>query len=148
MGDMGNQSLQEPFEGAPTIGAQEFVDLHWAHKTTTFATLGETLAFTGSTKWEAEWNETSLRLQWDWMFEPYFQRPFTMDMQPRSNAVFAPSDFVDHPLPVAQRTKTLRAAIDKIDWGPLVLEELFKQDAELKGRIEALLKGFGAAPGE
>lgn len=147
MGDMENQSLQDQFDEAPTIGAQEFVDLHWVHKSTTFATLGETLAYTGSTQWEARWNEMRLRLQWDWSFEPYFQRPFTMDMQPRSNAVFAQGDFVDHALPVAQRIKTLRSAIDAIDWGQAVLDELYKKDAELKERIETMLRVLGAAPG-
>jgi hypothetical protein len=146
--DMGSQAFQDQFEGVPTIGAREFVDLHWAHRTTTFATLGETLAYTGSTQWEAVWNEMRLRLQWEWSFEPYFQRPFTMDMQPRSNAVFAPDDFVDHLLPVAHRIKTLRVAIDRIDWEQCVLNELYKQDAELKGRVEALFKGLGTPPGD
>lgn len=147
MADMGNQALQDQFEGVPTIGARDFVDLHWDHRATTIATLGETLAYTGSTQWEAVWNEMRLRLQWDWSFEPYFQRPFTMDMQPRSNAVFAPDDFVDHALPVANRIKNLRAAIDRIDWEKSVLDELYKKDAELKGRVEDLFKGFGATPG-
>lgn len=139
---MGTPTLQEHFEGVPAIGAHEFVDLGWQHKQTTVSSIGEPLAYSGSTQWEAVWGDSTLRLQWDWMFEPYFQRPFTMDMQPRSNALFAQGDFVDHALPVSPRVKTLRSAIDKLDWCPTVLEELYKQDADLKARVETLLRGL------
>lgn len=127
-----------------TVRAVEFAALEWAHVETNIATLQETVAYTGTTVWEAPFKDQRFRMQWEWMFEPYFQRPFTIDMRPRSNAIFADGDMLDFALPVDPRVRTLRATIDRIDWQATVLDELYKKDAALKHRVDKLLKGLSA----
>lgn len=119
-----------------TIEAAAFVALPWEHHRTTTSGIGESVAFTGNTVWTAEHHGRSYRLQWEWMYEPYFDRPFTMDMTPRSNAIFATGDYIEHTLPLNERVQTLRTAIDRIDWEQTVLEALLSQDHDLKRRLD------------
>ncbi|MBS3912721.1 MAG: hypothetical protein KGZ70_13020 [Hydrogenophaga sp.] len=129
------------FEAPIAIPAEVFVSLQWEHVRTTLSTLGETAAYSGSTVWSATYGERKYRLQWDWMFEPFFQRPFTMDMQPHTNAIFAAGDFVAHALPLDERTQTLRSAIDRIKWEDAVLMAMEQQDKDHKVKVERILKG-------
>jgi len=126
-----------------TVSAEAFVSLPWTHKNTAISNVGETLAYNGFTVWTAEHAGQTFRLQWDWLYEPYFQRPFTMDVQPRSNAIFASGDCVHHSLPMDERVQTLRSAIDRIDWEQTVLDALLAQDQDLKRKIDRFLQGLG-----
>jgi hypothetical protein len=66
-----------------------------------------------------------------------------MDVQPRSNAIFASGDYVNHSLPMDERVQTLRSAIDRIDWEQTVLDALLAQDQDLKRKIDRFLQGLG-----
>jgi hypothetical protein len=118
------------------IDAAIFASLPWKHLRTTILDIGESVAFSGNTVWTAEHEGRSYRLQWEWMYEPFFSRPFTMDVKPHSNAVFAEGDYIEHALPLDKRVQTLRSTIDRINWEQTVLDALLSEDQDLKKRLD------------